>query len=78
MVEKTDYNNPKRIFKEQDDLIVSRKNEPVGPDKLISVRRSEITSIAPDDINWDNIYAGKTGGLHSIKPEAGFPPKRGS
>jgi len=72
---KKDRNNPKKIFKEQDDLIVSREKEHIGPDKLMSVRQSDITSIAPDDINWDNVYAGKTGGLHSIKPETGFPRK---
>jgi hypothetical protein len=76
MAEKKDHNNPRRMFKEQDDLVVSREKEPVGPDKLLSIRRSEVTSIAPDDIKWDNIYAGKTGGLHSIKSETGFPPRK--
>ncbi len=71
-------NNPKRVFKEQDNLIVSRKNEPGGADKLVSIRRSELTSTAPDDINWSSIYAGKTGGLHSIKPETGYPRKKRS
>jgi hypothetical protein len=74
--EKKVQNNPKRIFKEQDDLIVSREKQPGAPDKLVSIKRSEIISVAPDDINWNNVYAGKTGGLHSIKPEAGFPPKK--
>jgi len=66
---KIDHNNPQRIFKEQDDLIVSRESKPIGPDKLISIRRSELTSIAPDDINWDHIYAGPSRAPHNIKRE---------
>jgi hypothetical protein len=69
MIKKKQYNSPNKLFKEPDELIRSRKNVPVGPVKLISIRRSEIMSIAPDDINWDNIYSGKTAGLHSIEPE---------
>ena len=75
MAERKDYNSPKKIFREQDDLIVSREQKPIGPEKLVSIRQSEMISIAPDNINWNNIYSGKTGGLHSIKPEAGSPPK---
>ena len=62
-------NNPQRIFREQDDLVVSGGQKPIRKDKLISIRQSEITSIAPDDINWNNIYVGKQHGLHGVKPE---------
>ena len=71
-------NNPKRIFKEQDDLVISRKETTPATDKLSSIRRSEITSIAPDDINRNNIYAGKQHGLHSAKPEVGSRKKNNS
>ena len=62
-------NSPRKVFKEQDDLVVSGKEAPISAEKLRSVRQSEITSIAPDDIDWNNIYAGKRHGLHSVKPE---------
>lgn len=69
MCEKKERNNPRSIFKEQDDLVVARPRLPVGGDELASIRRSGITSIVPDDINWNNIYVGKQHGLHSTKPE---------
>ncbi len=69
MEKKDEHNNPKRIFKEQDDLVIPGKKLPVGTDKVTSIRPSEITSVAPDDINWNNIYLGKKHGLHSAKPD---------
>ena len=66
---KHEHNNPQRIFKEQDDLVVSGRETPTDEGKLTSVRQSEITSIAPDDINWNNIYVGKQHGLNSVKPK---------
>jgi hypothetical protein len=66
---KRERNNPQKIFKEQDDLVVSGKETQTEADKLSSIRYSEITSIAPDDIDWNNIYVGKQHGLHSVKPE---------
>ena len=66
---KREHNNSQRIFKEQDELVVSGGQKPIRKDKLISIRQSEITSIAPDDINWNNIYIGKQHGLHGVKPE---------
>jgi len=67
--DKSKHDNPLRVFKPQDDLVVSREMPPVRPDELTSIRRNEIASIAPDDINWNNIFLGKKHGLHSIKPE---------
>ena len=68
MDKKTEHNNPKKTFKEQDDLVVPGKKAPEAAEKLTSIRRPEITSIAPDDINWSKIYVGKQHGLHSNKP----------
>jgi hypothetical protein len=62
-------NNPQKIFKEQNDLVVQKEKMPVERDDLTSIRRSDITSIVPDDINWSNIYVGKQHGVHSIKPD---------
>lgn len=75
MREKKEHNNPQKTFKEQDDLVVERKKLPVEEDELASTRRSEITSIVPDDINWNNIYAGKQHGVHSTRPEPGSRKK---
>ncbi len=69
MFERKEYNNPKKLFKEQDDLVAPSKEPPEEPGKLASVRRSELTSVAPDDINWGNIFCGKQHGLQSGKPE---------
>jgi hypothetical protein len=67
---RNEHDNPKKVFKEQDDLVVPTEKSPEeADDKMTSVRRSEVTSIAPDDINWNNVYLGKQHGLHSIKPE---------
>ncbi|MBI5117420.1 hypothetical protein HZA56_13165 [Candidatus Poribacteria bacterium] len=68
MERKGEHNNPKKIFREQDDLVIPSKKSLEGSDKVTSIRRSEITSIAPEDINWNNIYLGKKHGLHSTKP----------
>ena len=68
MGEKKDKNNPKKIFREQDDLVVSREKMPGSADGLTSIRHSEIASIVPDDMNWNNIYFGRQHGLHSTKP----------
>ncbi|RJP66350.1 MAG: hypothetical protein C4532_16185 [Candidatus Abyssobacteria bacterium SURF_17] len=62
-----EHNNPKRIFREQDDRVAPSKEKPDGAEKLMSIRRSELTSIVPDDINWGNIYYGKQHGLHGAK-----------
>ncbi len=69
MQDKSRHDDPLRVFKPQDDLVVSKEKPTVRPDDLASVRRSEITSIVPDDINWNNVFLGKKHGLHSIKPE---------
>lgn len=72
-----EHDNPKKLFKEQDDLVVStEKSAEEADEKVTSVRRSEVTSIAPDDINWNNVYLGKQHGLHSIKPEIDSRKKR--
>ena len=68
MHEKDKHNNPRKTFKEQDDLVVPGKKSSDSEETLTSIRRSEITSIAPDDMNWNNIYAGKQHGVHSTKP----------
>ncbi len=70
MQDKTKHDDPLRVFKPQDDLVVSKEKPTVRPDDLVSLRRDEITSIAPDNINWNNVFLGKRHGLHSIKPEA--------
>jgi hypothetical protein len=69
MERKDEHNNPQKIFKEQDDLVIPSKESPAGSDKVTSIRRSEITSVAPDDVNWNNMYLGKKHGLHSARPE---------
>ena len=76
MHEKNEHNNPRKSFKEQDDLLVNSKRLLDSADKLISIRRSEITSTAPDDMNWNNIYAGKQHGVHSTKPAVDSRRKR--
>jgi len=68
MLAKKDCTGSERLPKEPDGLIRSQDHIPAGPKELISIRRAEIISIAPDSINWDNIYSGKTAGLQSIKP----------
>jgi hypothetical protein len=68
MPERKEHNNPQRVFKEQDDLVVENRPLPYERDKLTSIRRSQLTSIAPDDVNWNNIYAGKQHDVHSGKP----------
>ena len=75
MDEKYNHNNPQKIFKEQDDLVVERTEPSIDREDLASIRHSEITSIVPDDINWNNIYAGKQHGIHSTKPEPGAEKK---
>lgn len=70
MAKKEKHDNPKRLFKEQDDLVVSGKENQITPEKVISIRRSEVTSTAPEEIDWNNIYLGKQHGLHSTRPEA--------
>ena len=69
MKDKKERNNPQRIFKEQDDLVVQGEKPLIERDELTSIKQAEITSTAPDDINGNNIYAGKQHGLHSTKPE---------
>ena len=76
MRDKKEVNNPKNIFKEQDDLVVPGGKMPVEKEELTSIRRSRITSIVPDDMNWDNIYVGKQHGLNSIKPQVDSRKKR--
>jgi hypothetical protein len=67
MKSKKEHNNPQRIFKEQDDLVVQGKKPLIQRDELTSIRQSEITSTVPDDKNWGNIYVGKQHGLYSTK-----------
>ncbi|GAB4337088.1 MAG: hypothetical protein Kow0099_10380 [Candidatus Abyssubacteria bacterium] len=69
MVERKEHNNPKRIFREQDDRVAPDRPPAIEPQTIASVRRSELASIAPDDINWGNIFCGKQHGLESVKPE---------
>ncbi len=69
MDEEKRHNNPKKIFKEEDNLVVLGNDPPSAEQKLASIRRSEITSTAPDDINLDKIYVGKQHGLHSTRRE---------
>ena len=57
--EKKNLNNPKKIFREKGGIETSEKKFPAGMNDFSSVRRSEITSIAPDEINWGKIYTGK-------------------
>jgi len=70
MRKESDHNNPKRIFKEKGGIGIPGKNPAIGRDNLTSIRHSEITSIAPDDINWNKIYAGKQKGPKRGKPES--------
>ncbi len=57
--EKKNLNNPKRIFREKGDIQPPNKEFPPGMNDLSSVRRSEITSVIPDENNWAKIYTGK-------------------
>ncbi len=71
MNSRKEHNNPKKLFREQDDLVVSPRDiAEVVENKISSVRESHLTSIVPDETNWNNIYVGKQHGIHSIKPEA--------
>ena len=77
MAEKDERNTQGKLFKEQDDLVVSKEKKPVTPESLLSIRRSELTSMAPDDINWNKIFVGKNGGIESIKSGTDLPKKKG-
>jgi len=74
MDKKEKHDNPKKLFKEQDDLVVPGRGADIAPDRVVSIRRSEITSTAPDEIDWNKIYIGKQHELHSTRPET--PPRR--
>ena len=64
-------NNPKKVFEEQDDLVAPSRKLPAGADIITSVRQSDVISTAPDDIDWNKVYAGKQHGLYSVKREPG-------
>lgn len=69
-----DYNNPKRIFKEKGGVELPGKKSSFGSDGLTSIRCSEVTSIVPDDVNWNKIYAGKQ--RAPLRPKPGTDPRR--
>jgi hypothetical protein len=74
--DKKEVNNPKNLFKEQDDLVVPGGKMPVEKEDLASIGPSRISSIVADDMNRDNIYVGKQHGLHSVKPDVDSRRKR--
>ena len=67
MKNEKERNNPQKIFKEQDDLVVQNEKPLIKREELTSLKQAEITSTVPDDMNWNNIYVGKQHGIHSIR-----------
>jgi integrase len=68
MNKKEQNKGPEMEREELDDIVMPGEKSPILDDNLSAIRRSEIISIAPDDIDWNNIYFGKDRGLHSIEP----------
>ena len=64
MREKKELNNPKPIFEEKGGIDIPGGKWSDGRARLTSIRRSEVTSIVPDDMNWNKIFAGRPGGPH--------------
>ena len=74
MREKKEHNNPKNVVGERGGVALPGKKSAIAEDSLTSIRYSEITSIVPDDMNWNKIYVGKKG--EPQKREPGEKPRK--
>jgi len=69
MRENKDFSNPKGVFKEKGAVGMPEKKIPSGINEVASIRRSELTSMAPDDVNRSKIYIGKLPAPRKPNPE---------
>lgn len=65
MTKEKEFNNPQKVFKNKEGVEPPEKKVVGTRIDLTSIRTSEITSIVPDNINWNKIFAGKKKGLKS-------------